>query len=134
LQLQIEWLAGRDDALRARREKLLPAAHQRLAKAVRTWRARTLPRLLHAAETAAAPSPRKIRKIIGKRLDRFEQRLDHALARKSPAAMHAIRRSVKQVRYLLEQARSGLRALAKSLLADLMPLQESLGHLHDVDV
>lgn len=132
LQLQIEWLAGRDDALRARRSKELPAAQRRLEAAVRAWRERTLPRLL--GEDPSAPSPKKIRKIIGKRLDRFEERLESALARGSPAAMHAIRRSVKQVRYLLEQTRSELGAPAKSLLADLTPLQESLGQLHDVDV
>src|SRR4051812_5416799 len=61
LQLQIEWLAGRDDALRARREKELPAARQRLEKAVRAWRERTLPRLLKAK--GRAPSPKKISKI-----------------------------------------------------------------------
>src|SRR4051812_44047816 len=101
LQLQLEWLAGRDDTLRARREKELPPARRRLELALRAWRERTLPRLLGAA--GQAPSDRKIRKIIRKRLDRFEDRLEAALARPSPAAMHAIPRSVKQLRYLLEQ-------------------------------
>src|SRR5438552_3148705 len=94
LQLQIDWLRGRDEALRARREKALPAAERRLEAALRTWRSRTLPRLLQAAEAAGFPAPKKLGKILRKRLDRFEERLDAALSRPSPAAMHAIRRSV----------------------------------------
>src|SRR5947209_6684946 len=132
LQLQIEWLAGRDDALRARRQGLLPAAEKRLDAALRAWRSRTLPRLL--AQDATAPSRKKIAKILRERLNRLAERMDAALSRPSPEAMHAVRRSAKQVRYLFEQTRSEFRAPARSMLAELKPLQESLGRLHDVDV
>src|SRR5438105_6071037 len=38
VQLQIEWLAGRDPALAARRRKLLGRSERALEQAVETWR------------------------------------------------------------------------------------------------
>jgi CHAD domain-containing protein len=136
LQLQVEWLTGRDHALAARRKALLDRAKRALARAVGVWRSQTGPRLAEAgAGTFTGKfADRKMRKQLRKRLARFEERLERALARPGPQAMHAVRRSVKQLRYLFELARPALRSVSKSLLAELAPLQEALGELHDVDV
>jgi CHAD domain-containing protein len=136
LQLQVEWLAGRDDALAARRKALLDRAKRALARAVAVWRSQTLPRLLEAGggEFKGKFADKKVRKLLRKRLARFEERLERALKRPTPQAMHAVRRSVKQLRYLFELVQPALRSVSKSLLAELTPLQEALGELHDMDV
>jgi CHAD domain-containing protein len=131
LQLQIEWLAGRSPGLRRQREAALRKAERALSPAVAKWRSQTLPALLEAARKVKAPAPARRRKILRKRLRRFEERLDAALARQTPPAMHRVRISAKQVRYLSELEKS---KAAKLLLAELPPLQETLGQLHDVDV
>ncbi len=41
---------------------------------------------------------------------------------------------MKKLRYVAELARPGRRRAAKALLAQLEPLQERLGELHDTDV
>jgi len=135
LQLQIEWLTGRDDALAARRKALLARVEARLVHAVGAWRLQTLPRLLEAGTgTFKGEFADKTRKLLRKRLDRFEERLDLVLERPAAAAMHAVRRSVKQLRYLFELVQPALPLVSKSMLAELTPLQEALGELRDVDV
>jgi CHAD domain-containing protein len=136
LQLQIAWLRGRDDALAERRKASLKKAERVLERALSEWRARTLPRLLEAAESKfkGRLSGDHVRKVLRKRLARFEERLQAALDKPVPEAIHAVRRSVKQLRYLFELAQPAFPAAAKSLLVELTPLQESLGELHDVDV
>lgn len=126
LQLQLQWDPGRrplEIALRKAERGLQPA----LAK----WRGKTLPALLDAAREASAPSAARRRKILRKRLRRFEERLEAALSHPTPAAMHRVRISVKQIRYLFELEKG---PAAKLLLSELPPLQESLGQLHDMDV
>ncbi|MFN2546559.1 MAG: CHAD domain-containing protein [Myxococcales bacterium] len=129
LQLQIEWLAGRPPS--RRRTAALRKAERALEPALAKWRDRTLPALLDAARKAKAPDASRRRQILRKRLRRFEERLEAALARPTPRAMHRVRISVKQIRYLFEIEKG---PAAKLLLAELPPLQESLGQLHDMDV
>jgi CHAD domain-containing protein len=126
LQLQLQWLPGR-----RRLELALGKAERELQPALAKWREKTLPRLLDAARKAKAPSAARRRKILRKRLRRFEERLEAALRRPTPRAMHLVRISVKQIRYLFELERG---PAAKLLLSELPPLQESLGQLHDMDV
>ncbi len=136
LQLQIAWLQGRDDALAARRKTPLKKAERVLARVLLDWDSRTLPLLLEAAESKfkGKLSGDHVRKVLRKRLARFEERLEAALDKPAPTAIHAVRRSVKQLRYLFELAQPAFPAAAKSLLVEVTPLQESLGELHDVDV
>lgn len=136
LQIQVSWLAGRDDALAKRRDALLRKADGSLSRALGVWRSQTLPLVLEAAGgrfKGKLPGP-KVRKLLCKRLDRFEERLEAALGRPDPLRMHAVRRSAKQLRYLFELAQPAFPAVSKTLLAELLPLQEGLGELHDVDV
>jgi CHAD domain-containing protein len=133
LQLQIAWLEGRDADLQRSRAALLAKAERALQSALREWHGKTLPRLLEVAAEPPNLSARRTRKMLRKRLRRFEQRLEPALAHPSPAALHGVRISVKQVRYLFELTRRDFPKAAKLLLAELPPLQYALGELHDLD-
>ena len=130
-QLQLEWLNGRSASLERERSRALRKAERALHPALAKWRSETLPSLLAAAREASPPGPRKRRKILRKRLRRFEERLEAGLERQTPKSMHRVRISAKQLRYLFELEKG---PAAKLLLAELPPLQESLGQLHDVDV
>jgi len=134
LQLQVDWLEGRDDDLRRARQAQLRKAEQRLERQLRAWRSRTLPALLKAAANDSSASARTAAKLLRRRLDRLERRLDRARSRLTPKVLHRARVSVKQVRYLLEVAKGSLPKKATSLQSDLKTLQASLGELHDVDV
>ena len=129
LQVQREWLSGRPGTRRI--EAALRTAERALEPALARWRSKTLPLLLDAARDAKTPGAARRSKILRKRLRRFEERLEAARERPVPRAMHRVRISVKQVRYLFELQKG---AAAKLLLAELPPLQESLGQLHDMDV
>ena|SRR6266566_1482840 len=133
LQLQVQWLRGRDEALLRSRQARLRQAEQVLARELRRWRAEGLPPLLTAADASVASS-RKVNKVLRRRLARLEERLEKAWRRLTPQALHRARISVKQVRYLLEVTKKSLPRKALSLGADLRTLQATLGELHDVDV
>src|SRR6267143_821667 len=134
LQLQISWLRGRDAALLQARKRKLRTAEGALDRALRQWNSRTVPALLQASEDARQPAPRKLSKMLRKRLQRLEERLEAARKRPTPKTLHRARISVKQVRYLLQVAKEALPKKAHRLDADLKSLQASLGELHDADV
>jgi len=134
LQLQVDWLEGRDDDLGRARQAQLRKAEQGLERQLRAWRSRTLPALLEAAVDDSSPPARAAAKLLRRQLDRLERRLERARSRLTPKVLHRARVSVKQVRYLLEVAKGSLPKKATSLQADLKTLQASLGELHDVDV
>ncbi len=134
LQLQIEWLRGRDVELTRSREELLREAERDLRDAVGAWRARTLPALLAAAGQAPSPSRKRVRKVVRKRIRRLRERLEEARGKPSAALLHRARISVKQVRYLIEVGEDRLPARTVRFVAELKPLQASLGQLHDTDV
>ena len=133
LQLQVDWLRGRDAALRRSREARLRKAERALARELKRWRSEALPALVRAAGNSAASS-RKVWKMLRKRLDRLEERLERARRRLSPDALHRARISVKQVRYLMAVAKKSLPKKIVSLETDLKTLQATLGEIHDVDV
>jgi CHAD domain-containing protein len=133
LQLQIAWFKGRDAALHRSRVALLHKAERALESTVREWHAKTLPRLLEAVAEPPNLTDRKMRKILRKRLQWFEQRLDAARAHPSSKALHRARIAVKQIRYLFEITRRKFTKAAKLLLPELPPLQYALGELHDLD-
>ena len=134
LQLQVDWLEGRDGVLHRARQAQLCKAEKDLQRQLRAWRSRTLPALLAAAADDSSPSARTAAKQLRKRLDRLEERLERAQDSLTPKVLHRARISVKGVRYLLEVAKDSLPKKAAALQSDLKTLQASLGELHDVDV
>ncbi len=133
LQLQVDWLRGRDAALCNARAASLRGAEQGLGRELSRWRSEALPALLQAAGDSAA-STHKVWKILRKRLAMLEERLERARRSLSPQALHRARISVKQVRYLLDAAKKSLPKKTLSLESDLKTLQTTLGELHDLDV
>jgi CHAD domain-containing protein len=134
LQLQVAWLRGRDAALFQAHKRKLRTAERALDRALQQWNSRTVPALLQASEDARQPPPGKLSKMLRKRLERLEERLEAARARPTTETLHRARISVKQVRYLLQAAKGALPKKALRLEADLKSLQASLGELHDADV
>ena len=136
LQLQIAWLRGRDPALASRRKARLQKAFIALDRALVAWRLQALPQLLEASagKFSGRLSGARVRKLLRRRLRRLEERLKTALRTPTSPAMHAVRRTAKQLRYLFELVRPAFPAASKTLLAELAPLQEVLGRLHDVDL
>jgi CHAD domain-containing protein len=136
LQLQADWLAPRDRRLQRQRVQLVPKAQQQLQRAVRVFRLKTLPAILESTQKLSARGKlggHKMRKRLGKRIDRFDDRLQAALKNPKPRPMHRLRIAAKQLRYTCELLESAFSA-ARGLLVELAPLQQSLGDLHDADV
>src|SRR6267378_4124979 len=96
---------GRDAALLQASKRKLRTAERALDRALRQWNSRTVPALLQASEDARQPAPRKLSKMLRKRLQRLEERLEAARKRPTPKTLHRARISVKQVRYLLQVAK-----------------------------
>jgi CHAD domain-containing protein len=134
LQLQIDWLHGRDAALTRSRRTRLRKAEENLRQELRTWHSRTLPAILEALGSSSTPTSRALSRVLHKRLTRLEERLERARARPTPSTLHRLRISAKQVRYLLEVAHDSLPAKVRRLHSDLKTLQTVLGELHDADV
>src|ERR1700674_150064 len=80
LQLEADWLRGRDAALERARRARLRKAERALAQQLRAWRSRTLTAPLERAADESPPSPRKLSKLLRKRLARLEERLEKARA------------------------------------------------------
>jgi CHAD domain-containing protein len=135
-QLQTEWLASRDKPLQHQLARELPDTEARLERALRRFRGKTLPRILACAqrlEPRGKLGGHRVRNGLCRRLERFDSRLTKALRSKRPGPMHRLRIAAKQLRYSCELLTGALPAAAP-LLAELEPLQQSLGDLHDSDV
>jgi CHAD domain-containing protein len=136
LQLQAEWLAPRDERLRRQREGLVPKAEKKLLVALRAFRGKTIPAVLEATQKLQLHGKlggHRMRKKLAKKVARFDARLLAARKSDKPGPMHRLRIAAKQLRYTCELLENAVDA-APPLLAELTPLQESLGDLHDADV
>jgi CHAD domain-containing protein len=135
-QLQAAWLASRDKPLQHELALQLPQAEERLARVLRRFRGKTLPTLLKRTQELDAPGKlggHRVRKQLRRRIKRFDRRLLAARQSPKPKPMHRLRIAAKQLRYFCELLQGALDA-AGPLLAELEPLQQSLGDLHDSDV
>jgi CHAD domain-containing protein len=74
-----------------------------------------------------------MRRKLQKKVEKFDARLEAAVKSDKPGPMHRLRIAAKQLRYTCELLENAVEA-APPLLAELTPLQESLGELHDADV
>jgi CHAD domain-containing protein len=142
LHVESAWLATLPPSIRSPSvaEGLAVAtarAEHRLENRLGRFERRTLPKLVELAQRPGGEGtlggPR-----LAARLDRACERvnaraatLDAAL---SPSPAHRLRIAVKKLRYLAELVEGGFPARVSALLAKLVPLQEALGLLHDVDV
>ncbi|MCC6994079.1 MAG: CHAD domain-containing protein [Deltaproteobacteria bacterium] len=123
-------------ALLAEARARLPDREQGLVSALGRWEMRTVPQLMAELEGLAhggrLGGGRLVRRL-GVELERVLRRARVALRTLDEAPAHALRIAAKRLRYQLELV-DGVVGGAPVLLAELVPLQELLGQLHDRDV
>jgi CHAD domain-containing protein len=142
VQVQRAWLASdeRGDGaarLAARVDAGRPRVEKELRRALRAWRAAVAPAIERSMPRTARNGRlggKRIAREARRALRRLERRMDRAAERASPRRTHRLRIAAKKLRYLAELARPGSPEVLDHLLAELVPLQERLGELHDTDV
>ncbi len=124
------------EALLAEARSRLPDREQGLVSALGRWEMRTVPQLMAELEGLAhggrLGGGRLVRRLGGE-LARVLRRARVALRTLDEVPTHALRIAAKRLRYQLELVDTVV-AGAPVLLAELVPLQEVLGQLHDRDV
>ena len=126
-------------ALRHVRERIvtgLPDKVVALRAALARWKKRG-PKVLarmEGLEPKGKFGGHRLRDRLVADLEQLEARVIDAQRDPSPAPMHELRKSVKRFRYAVELLEPAMPAEVKEVLGSLVPLQESLGTLHDTDV
>ncbi len=109
----------------------LPQRTRALAAAVQEFSQRTAPRVAKAELAQRGRlGGHRLRKELRRKLRAVEKRTQAGAL--SPLLAHQLRIAVKKLRYRAELLRQALPL--SGLLAELEPLQEALGELHDLDV
>jgi CHAD domain-containing protein len=149
LDVRIEWLTERlsDPELpgdaRAGLERLvadqraaLPPREAELARALERFRAEVVMRLRRAFERVEPKGTLGGRPVkqVRKRLARLGEVAAEVLEHDDPHTAHLLRIRAKKLRYACELIRPARPDGIAALLAQLVPLQKTLGDLHDCDV
>jgi len=115
--------------------ELLPRA-EALKEAMPRWERRGVEVLgrLEALEPKGRLGGHRFRLTLIAGLERLEARVIGAQEDPSPTPMHQLRKMVKRFRYLLELLEPAMPGEIEEIQGHLIPLQESLGNLHDTDV
>jgi CHAD domain-containing protein len=143
-QVQAAWLAGAPGlaaperaTLRAWAERPLAEAGPALARELAAFEDRLAPRLaLDAARERGSGrlGGVKIGRRVARRLAAFGALSEAARERPAPAPAHELRIAAKKLRYAAELVEPAFPGAAGEVLEALVPLQETLGALHDADV
>ncbi|HET7752891.1 MAG TPA: CHAD domain-containing protein, partial [Anaeromyxobacteraceae bacterium] len=145
VQVQLAWLAETDERLRgperARMRAWIAAPLDRHVAALRdalaAWSRDTAPEAETAARAVTGRRPlggKKMRKELARRTRRVARLAARARADPAPRTAHELRIAAKKLRYTAELLEAGLPGEVGALLSALVPLQETLGALHDADV
>ena len=126
-------------ALRHVRQELsgrLPATVDALRAALPRWKRRGLEALgeLEMLEPNGKLGGHRMRERLIADLEKLEARVIHAQEDPSATPMHELRKTTKRYRYSLELLAPAMPTEVEQILGHLIPLQESLGTLHDTDV
>lgn len=151
LHVQASWLEGA--AAKAEKEKPgtragiatlrdarlahLDEREARLRKELERWADRTVPRLLKkldALEDRRRFGGRRVREHLRMRLRRVRKAVEAYTDAPDAESAHELRKDLKKLRYELEVFQPAFRRTVDALLEVLVPLQDSLGELHDADV
>lgn len=114
----------------------LEGREEKLEDALRRW-ADEEPSLLGALaglELKGKLGGHRQRTRLRRRLREVQERMHAARGSLEAKVAHALRIAVKKLRYDAELAEPALPAAAAAILHELVPLQETLGDLHDCDV
>jgi CHAD domain-containing protein len=104
--------------------------------AVSDWEKKGLPGLARL-ETLKPPGKlggHRTREALVGQLEKLEARIIGAVEDPSPRPMHKLRIAVKRFRYALELLEPAMPEEVGQIYEALVPLQETLGQLHDTDV
>jgi len=114
----------------------LPAKVVELRAALARWERRGLEALgeLEMLEPSGKLGGHRVRERLIADLEKLEARVIHAQQDPSATPMHELRKSTKRYRYSLELLAPAMPTEVEEILRHLIPLQESLGTLHDTDV
>ncbi len=145
VQVQREWLRGTPEGPRAAGARALadaidadrPRLEKKLHRALRGWVGAIAPALERSAPAAGGKGRlggKRVAKEVRRGLRRLARRAEAAAADPAPRPAHQLRIAAKRLRYLAELVGDGRPEAAERLLAELVPLQERLGALHDTDV
>ncbi len=148
IHLQTEWLtqstqekqpskrAG-PETLCARMQSPLGAREATLREALDYWTRVTAPSIEREAELLEGPGrygDEQDREVLLHRAKQMKRQMEQYRNAPHPLLAHELRRSVKKLRYETELFRIAHPQDMDWLLGALVPLQEGLGHLHDLDV
>ncbi|MFP2928486.1 CHAD domain-containing protein [Pyxidicoccus sp. 3LG] len=124
-------------ALRKTRLAELEGQETKLHAALARWADKTVPRLLRKLDVLDDPhrfGGRRVRDHLRQRLRRVQKRMDAYADAPDAASAHALRKDLKKLRYELEIFQPAFRRTMDALQELLVPMQDSLGELHDADV
>jgi CHAD domain-containing protein len=148
LHVQLAWLRDelaaateRDkvglQALLGEREAKLPKRVERMQAALGTWVEDGLPTVeaaLAALDVRGKLAGRRVRGRLSQRLKDTGKRAKATLQSMDARTAHKLRIGAKKLRYIAELAQPAFQAEIAALLDRVLPLQETLGELHDADV
>jgi CHAD domain-containing protein len=147
LHVQLDGFAAMSDeagplertAIRHVRQQLsdrLPGKVDALRAALPRWKRRGLEALaeLEVLEPPGKLGGHRMRERLVAELEKLEARIIDAQQDHSATPMHELRKTTKRYRYALEILAPAMPAEVEQILGYLIPLQESLGTLHDTDV
>jgi CHAD domain-containing protein len=120
------------EALTAR----LPAKTEALRSAIPRWRKDGLEALgrLERLEPRGKLGGHRTRDRLVDELEELEAKIIDAQRDPSATTVHELRKGVKKFRYALETLQPAMPGEVDEVLGALVPLQETLGALHDIDV
>jgi CHAD domain-containing protein len=149
LDVQLEWLDGaaHDErppdektgvrALADARRRELPAHERALTVELEQFRSNVAPRLAEELALVGGTGRlggRMLRNRLRRRLRRVERAAEDALESSDARTTHLLRIAVKKLRYDAELLEAAHPDETSAILDALVPLQETLGDLHDRDV
>jgi CHAD domain-containing protein len=147
LQVQLAAFSGMGDqgeplertAVRHVREALsarLPGRTEALHAAIPRWQKEGLEALaaLERLEPKGKLGGHRTRDRLVEELEELEARVLDAQREPSVTPVHELRKAVKRFRYALEILQPAMPAEVDEIVGALVPLQETLGTLHDTDV
>jgi CHAD domain-containing protein len=126
-------------ALRRLRQSLASGLKPRVSEmqtALADWKKRGLPALarLDKLKPPGKLGGHRTRGALVGQLEKLESRIIRAQEDPSPRPMHKLRIAVKRFRYALELLEPAMPQEIGQIYQALVPLQETLGQLHDTDV
>lgn len=124
-------------ALLTQRRAELPDVERELHQALDRWIDTVAPRLEKTFASVTGDGVlggRRMRRTLDRRLRRLKRQLSDVLDSPDARAAHRLRITVKKLRYDTELLEAALPTAAPAVLTALVPLQETLGELHDRDV